>query len=316
MRHLLFTLLVARKQFVVTHVPAVSPTSWIDAPKDHKLGLSDGKIVCLNAKGKQLATVPPWLKDELIFEQLQALTTWLDEHATECLHTVERWMLRSLILPRDAIVTTWPDVAWRSALENMVIAAADKNGKIDFDRVGLLRDVDPKRGLGIVDLDGESKWLKSTAIAVPHPILINELDDLRELAGDLGANQPIEQLYRPVYQPTKDQIPLTSIRDYAGGIFEQLNFALGVCRRLGYPVRGGYATCKVWEGDNPLEARYYVGAEYPEAETETGELIFVNKNQQAIAMRDVGPVTFSEGVRMASAIYAKRKVEKQESSES
>lgn len=301
---------------MVTHAPAVSPTSWIEAPKDHKLGLCDGKIVCLNAKGKQLAAVPPWMKDEPVFEQLQALTTWLDEHATQCLHTVEHWMLRSLILPRETITQTWPDVAWRSALENMVIAAADKSGKIDFDQVGLLRDVDLKRGLGIVDLDGESKWLKSASIAVPHPILIKELDDLRELVGDLGANQPIEQLYRPVYQPTKEQTVLTSIRDYAGGMFEQLNFALGVCRRLGYPVRGGYATCKVWEGNDPLEARYYVGAEYPEAETETGELIFVNKKQQAVAMRDVGPVTFSEGVRMASAIYAKRKVEKQESAES
>ena len=84
---------------------------------------------------------------------------------------------------------------------------------------------------------------------------------------------------------------------------------MGACRRLGYPVRGGYATCRVWEGESPLEARYYVGGEYPEAETETGELVFVGFDQRAVAMRDVGPVTFSEGMRMAAAIYAKRKVE-------
>jgi hypothetical protein len=307
---------IVREQLVATHAPASTPTSWIDAPKDHKLGLSNGKPVCLNAKGKQLAAVPPWMKDEPVFEQLQALTAWLDEHAIQCLHTVEHWMLRSLIIPREVIIKTWPDESWRAALQNMVIASANAGGKIDLDQVGLLRGVDDKRGLGVVDLDGESKWLKSAAIAVPHPILIKELDDLRELAGDLKADQPIEQLYRPVYQPTKEQVTLTSIRDYEGGVFEQLNFALGVCRRLGYPVRGGYATCKVWEGANPLEARYYVGGEYPEAETETGELIFVNKSQQAVTIRDVGPVTFSEGVRMASAIYAKRKVEKQESTES
>ena len=150
-----------------------------------------------------MAAVPPWLKEEPVFEQLQALTTWLGEHAAECLHTVEHWMLRSLNLPRETIIKTWPDKAWRSALENMVIAAADKSGKIDFDQVGLLRNFDPKRGLGIVDLDGESKWLKIASIAVPHPILIKELNDLREPVGDLGAQQPIEQLYRPVYQPTK-----------------------------------------------------------------------------------------------------------------
>ncbi|MGV3483045.1 MAG: DUF4132 domain-containing protein [Planctomycetaceae bacterium] len=295
---------------------ASTATSWIEAPKDHKLGLNNGKLVCLNAKGKPLAAIPPWLKDEPIYEQLQALTAWLDEHALQCLHAVEYWMLRSLVIPREVIVKTWVDTAWRAALENMVIASATATGKVDLEHVGLLRDVDVSRGLGIVDVDGESKWLKGAGVAVLHPILIKELDDLRELASDLHAQQPIEQLYRPVYQPTKEQSMLTSIRDFEGGVFEQLNFALGACRRLGYPVRGGYATCKVWEGDHPLEARYYIGGEYPEAETETGELIFVNKRQQAVTIRDVGPVTFSEGVRMASAIYAKRKVEKQEAADS
>ncbi len=301
---------------MAVHAPASMPTSWLDAPKEHQLGLDDGKVVCLNAKGKRLASVPSWLKEEPVFDQLQALAAWMNDHALHCLHTVEHWMLRSLVVPREVIVNTWPDDAWRAALENMVIAGANAAGKLDVEHVGLLRDVDAKKGIGIVDLDGESKWLKSAAIAVVHPILIAELDDLRELAGDIKAVQPIEQLYRPVYQPTEEQSALTSIRDYQGGVFEQLNFAIGVCRRLGYPVRGGYATCKVWEGILPLEARYYIGGEYPEAETETGELIFVNKSQQAVTIRDVGAVTFSEGVRMASAIYAKRKVEKQESPES
>jgi hypothetical protein len=60
-----------------------------------------------------------------------------------------------------------------------------------------------------------------------------------------------------------------------------------------------------------LEARYYVGAESPEAETETGELIFVGPDQSAVPLGRAGQVTFSEGMRMAAAIYAKRKVEEQ-----
>lgn len=289
--------------------------SWLDAPRDYKIGLHRGKLVCQNPKGKQLSSLPKWLKDDPLADQLQALAAWLDEHAMECLHTVEHWMLRSLVIPRDVLSAVWPDPDWRQALENTVIAPADAKGTVDLDRAGLLRDADPRRGLGVVDVDGETQWLKSESIAIPHPILIGELDDLRELAGDLGIEQKIEQLYRPVFHPTEKQLPLKAIKDYAGGVFEQLNFALGVCRRLGYPVRGGYATCRVWEGESPLEARFYVGGEYPEAETETGELIFVNANQQAVNVNDVGPVTFSEGMRMASAIYAKRKVEKKEGDE-
>lgn len=285
---------------------------WLDAPRDYKIGLHEGKIVCKNPKGNLLASLPPWLKDEEVTEQLQALVAWLEEHRMECMHTVERWMLRSLIIPADILPPLWNDLDWRNSLENMIIAPASKSGQIDLEKTGFLKQIDSKKGLGVIDVDGESQWLKPNQIAIPHPILIGELDGLRELASDLGIKQEIEQLYRPIHKPTTDQLPLKSIRDYEGGAFDQLNFALGVCRRLGYPVRGGYAVCRIWEGTNPLEARYYVGAEAPDSPTETGELIFLNAKQQATRIDEVGPVTFSEGVRMASAIYAKRKVEKQE----
>ena len=77
-------------------------------------------------------------------------------------------------------------------------------------------------------------------------------------------------------------------------------------------MRGGYACSKVWENASPIEARYWIGSDDPESETYTGELIFVDGDQKPVKIADVGRVTFSEGVRMATQIYAKRKVEKQE----
>lgn len=282
---------------------------WLPADRDYSVALLEGKIVCRNPKGKMLATLPPWLKESDTAQQLAAMSDWLSEHALECLHTVERWMLRSLLVPAQIVHQVWPDPDWRTALENVVLAPANAKGDTDLEKMGLLKSVEEKKGLGIVDVDGESQWLKQPLVAILHPILIGDLDDLRELANDLKLEQAVEQLYRPVHKMKDDQRELRAIRDYEGGKFEQLNFALGACRRLGYPVRGGYATCRVWEGGSPLEARYYVGGEYPEAETETGELLFVGTDQTAVPMRDVGPVTFSEGMRMAAAIYAKRKVE-------
>ncbi len=282
---------------------------WLLAERQYSIGLDKGKLLCRNPKGKRLASLPAWLKESEAVQQLSALAAWLDEHDLECRHTVERWMLRSLLVPREVVCKVWPDPAWRAALENVVIAPADAQANTDFERMGLLKDIHPQKGLGIVDVDGETQWWKQPLVSIPHPILIEDLDDLRELANDLNVQQAIEQLYRPVYQVRDELLELRAIQDYEGGRFEQLNFALGVCRRLGYPVRGGYATCRVWEGQHPLEARYYVGGEYPEAETETGELLFVGANQQAAPIKEVGPVTFSEGVRMAAAIYAKRKVE-------
>ena len=225
-------------------------------------------------------------------------------------------MLRSLVIPREVLSKLWPDPAWRTALENLVIAPAQPDGRIDYDAYGLLRDPRDDKGIGVIDPDGETLWLKSPCIAFLHPILIGDLEGIRELANDLGIQQTIEQLFRPVFKPSREQWEQSVIRDYQNGEFEQLNFALGVCKRLGYPVRGGYATCRVWEGDSPKEARYFLGDNAPDSPTFTGELIFVDNQQNAVPISQVGLVTFSEGIRMASFIFAKRKVEKAQGVES
>lgn len=142
--------------------------AWIEAPRDYAVGLQDGKLVCQNPQGKLLTAVPSWLKDEELADQLVALAQWLEEHQLECQHTVERWMLRSLIVPRAVAAEVWADPDWRHALQNMVEAQADARGKVDYAAAGLLREADAKRGLGIVDRDGESQWLKSPAFAVPQ----------------------------------------------------------------------------------------------------------------------------------------------------
>ncbi len=294
---------------VATATSTVQSVAWVEAEKGYKLGLRDGKLVCQNPSGKPLASVPKWLREGEQGEALIALSEWLDDHRTECLHTVERWMLRSLVIPHSVLVEVWVDPDWQVALANLVIAPADAAGQIDLEKTGLLRDIDARRGLGVIDLDGETQWIQSAALAIPHPILISDLDELRELASDLQINQRIDQLYRTVFAPTADQAALKSVNDFAGGQFEQLNFALSHCRRLGYPVRGGYATCRVWENNKLVEARYYLGGEYPEGEAWTGPLVFVDENENALKIESVGAVTFSEGMLMASAIYAKRKVQ-------
>lgn len=289
-----------------------SEIPWLDAGKSYALGIEAGKLVSRNPAGKKLASVPKELKDSELAEQLRALCEWLDDHRTDCQRRVEMWMLRSLPVPCDVVRAVWPDPDWSEVLSNLVVTPADAHGKADATHTGLLRDIHAKKGVGVVDRDGETQWIAAAQVLIPHPILIDGLGELREMCADLGFSQSIEQLFRPTFAPTKEQQDLSRIMDFNGGRFEQLNFAGSACRQLGYPVRGGYACSKVWENGTPLEARYWIGDEYPEAETSTGELIFVGADQKPLRVGDVGRVTFSEGVRMASQIYAKRKVEKEE----
>jgi hypothetical protein len=285
--------------------------AWIDAGKGYALTLDGGKLAARNDKGKRLSSVPKDLKDTDVADQLEALRDWLVEHDRDCLATVEQWLLRSLPVPRTVLERVWDDPAWRKPLENAVVVAVDADGVADHGRAGLLRGIDPRKGIGVVDLDGETGWLDAEQVAIPHPILIPELDSWRELVSQLGIAQGIAQLHRETYAKPAG-LTASAIDQFEDGKFAMLMHAVGKARSLGFKVRGGFAVCKVWDGGAVTEARYWIGAESPEAETYTGALSWVDHREHGLAIAQVGPVAFSEGMRMASAIYAARVVEKQD----
>ena len=281
--------------------------TWVPGPGDYTLALAGKKLVCKNGKGKRLKSLPKAVKTSEPAEALLTLAEWLTQHERECAETVEGWMLRSLPIPKEAIVAVWDDPAWRTPLENAVVTRPG-----DLEGGGFLKGADAARGVGVVDLDGETQWIDAPTVLLPHPILLPERDDFRELATELSLTQGVHQLFRETHAAPQDLDPeATGLGTFSNGHFEQLNFVLGRCRTLGYRVRGGFATCPVFEGGVAAEARYWIGAEYPEGETWTGELIFVDEAERALPLGKVGPVTLSEGLRMATAIYAGRKVEEE-----
>src|SRR5262249_45798071 len=166
--------------------PTVDEIPWLDAGKKYALGIEAGKLVCRNPAGKQLASVPKELKESELAEQLTALCEWLAEHRTECQRRVEMWMLRSLPVPCEGVRAVWPDPDWREMLRNLVVTPVDAQGKGNSTQTGLLREVDARKGIGVVDRDGETQWIAAPQILIPHPILIDGLDELREIAVDMG----------------------------------------------------------------------------------------------------------------------------------
>ncbi|MBW4718321.1 DUF4132 domain-containing protein [Saccharothrix obliqua] len=276
--------------------------SWLDAASGYQVRLrDDGRLEARNAKGKVLSAVPASIKDDPGVVQLRQLAEWLDRHAAECLSAVDGWMVRSLPVPTALLVEVWPDEAWASALRDLVVVADGE--------VGFLRDADPERGLGVVTLDGDTVRLRPEAVSIPHPVLLEDLAELREFGAELGVEQRVQQLFRQTFPRTPHAAGKTSVDTYAGGKFEQLNHALGRCRSLGYPVRGGDAVYAAFEGGRVVEARFWLGSDYPEGETWTGELRWSLDDGTAVPLSDVGPVAWSEGMRMASAIHAGRVVE-------
>src|SRR4029077_4720253 len=147
-------------------------------------------------------------------------------------------------------------------------------------------------------------------VLVPHPVLLDEIDDLRQMAVEIGVTQGISQLFRETFAaPATPPADPMAIDTYANGEFAQLSFAIGLAKRSGYRVRGGAAACRVLERGRFVEARYDLGEGDPMYETTTGNLGWVDDKQKPLAATDVPPVAFSEGMRMAALIFAKRKTE-------
>ncbi|MBM9509683.1 DUF4132 domain-containing protein [Actinacidiphila acididurans] len=289
---------------------------WIETAEGYAVTLDGTKVVCRNAAGRTLRQVPGKLRDDPEVVRLRQLAQWLERHERECLAQADAWLVRSLPVPAALLARVWPDPAWQEALRDLVVAPVAEDGGPDLTRAGFLRDADPARGLGVVDLDGDSVRLSADAVLIPHPVLLQDpadLDDLREFAAELDVTQRVGQLFREVWRRGADVPAAAAALDtYAGGRFEQLRHATARAVQHGYRVRGGYATCQVVEDGRPVEAALWLGDDYPEAEAVTGDLEWRDAGGGRLRLGEVGPVAWSEGERMASLVYAGRVVAEEE----
>ncbi|MFE4054712.1 DUF4132 domain-containing protein [Streptomyces sp. NPDC059096] len=302
---------------------------WIETTGGYAVALDGAKVVCRNAAGRALKQVPPKLRDDAEVVRLRQLAEWLERHERECREQVDGWLVRSLPVPVALLARVWPDPAWQAVLRDLVVAPVAADGSADTARAGFLRDADPVRGLGIVDLDGDSVRLDPAeveTVLLPHPVLLEDLSELREFAAELGVEQGAEQLFREVWRrPGRVEDgagPAGSGADgaaggrvwnaYADGKFGQLRHATARAVQLGYRVRGGQAVCPLVEDGRALEAAYWLGDDYPEAETVTGALEWRDAAGRRLPLAEVGPVAWSEGERMAALVYAGRVVESDE----
>jgi hypothetical protein len=279
----------------------------MELPSGYALALDGSKLVCRNSKGKVLASVPKAVRESETGVSLLELRDWLARHAIECRSTVERWMLRSLPVPVGLLREVWSDPDWRAPLLNLLVQA-------EGTEPGFLRDITPERGLGLVDIDGESQWVSQAEdIVIPHPIRVPGLAEYREVLTELSLSQDIVQLFRECWELPSGADTLMSVDTFSGGRFAQTLHVQGRARQLGYAVRGGFACCPVWHESGLVEARFWIGSDHPEEQTETGELSWVDQRERPLAAAQAGAVAYSEGMRMASQIHAGRVVEKEQS---
>ncbi|SEG99198.1 protein of unknown function [Nonomuraea solani] len=281
---------------------------WLAAGDGYEVALIEGRVAARptsgRAAGRRLKSLPKALREHPEVDRLRRLAEWLDRHAASCVAQVDTWMVSSLPVPTGVLAQVWPDDAWQTALRDLAVVGDDP------DEVGFLRDASGSGELRMVNLDGETVRLSPETVTLPHPVLLPDLDDLREFAAELGVTQKVEQIHRAIWRkPAEVGEKASAVTEFAGGKFVSRFGLAARATQLGYRVSGGYATCRVRDAGRIAEAAVWIGEPYWESEVHTGNLTWHDQDGRTLPLREVGPVAWSEGMRMAAALYAGRQVE-------
>ncbi|MFG1777829.1 DUF4132 domain-containing protein [Micromonospora sp. NPDC049048] len=259
----------------------------------------DGKVAARStgprAGGRPLKTLPKVLRDAPEVDRLRQLGQWLDRHAAECLARVDAWVVSSLPVPTGLLARVWPDPAWRDALRDLVVLGDDPA------EPGFLRDVTDTGDLRVVNLDGETVRLTPVSATLPHPVRLPDLVDLREFAEELDVTQRVEQLHRGTWARPDDLGQRdTTIPDFRGTtVPSRLAARAGT---LGFRASGSQISCRVWEAGRTVEATLWFEEDYWSSEATLGTLSWRVVDGPTLRLTEVGPVAWSEGMRMATAL--------------
>ncbi|MGC9376504.1 DUF4132 domain-containing protein [Streptomyces sp. MH13] len=286
---------------------------WLAAGGTYEVALVDGRVVARPApggapagrEGKQEGTLPAEIRDRPEVVELQRFAEWLDRHAAECAAQVTNWMVSSLPVPTALLARVWPDEAWQAALRDIVIVGATPQ------EVGFLRDADDSGELRVVNLDGETVRLAARTVTMPHPVLLPDLEGLRLFAAELGVVQGVEQIHRATWSKPADGTDggARGVTEFANAEYRSWFHLSSRATSLGYKISGSSVVDRIRDAGRVFTATVGMSDPYTEEKAWTGSLTWSDEDgHRCLPLTEVGPVAWSEGMRMAAALHAGRTV--------
>jgi hypothetical protein len=277
---------------------------WTHATPGHELALDGTVLRCRKAGGQVLSSVPRAVRASRVGEELSELRERLLRHEAQCRSTVESWLLAGVPVPAALLARVWPDPGWRSCLEHLVV--------IVDGQTGLLTEISEQGHVTLMDLDGATFAPSVGPVTLPHPILLDDIDQWRKLSDSRDAAPGVSQLDRRIHDRSAGtDLQATGVDDYAGSRYEQLRHATTRAAENGFIMRGGFAVLRVAGGGRVVEARFWLGADDPGLPATTGRLLWVDAGERPVPLGEVGPVAWSEGVRMAELIHTGGQIDEQ-----
>ncbi|WP_460307097.1 DUF4132 domain-containing protein [Actinocorallia aurea] len=264
--------------------------AWIPTGNGYEIRIDGRRANCRKVGGVPMGFVPSEARYTDAGQRVwrlkhEAEETWLDARGR-----VEGWMCCGHRLPRALLTALWPDRAWREWLDGAFLTGPD-GGR------GFLRGAGPD-GLRLTTPDGDDIVAAWDAAVIAHPVLLGDLDALRESAAKLGIGQKLHQMARDVHRrppaPEGD-----AVMDYAGRRFTRQRYAW----QYYYGLAGGYAYVDLVSGGRPVQARHWIGAGKHDDRAWSGHLVWVGADERFLSLAEVDAVAWSEGVRLAELVH-------------
>ncbi|MFI7351678.1 DUF4132 domain-containing protein [Streptomyces sp. NPDC049936] len=283
---------------------------WLAAGDEYEVALVEGRVVARSAvakspdgrEGKRERSLPEEIRDRPEVLELQRFAEWLDRHAADCAAQVDRWMVSSLPVPAGLLGRVWPDEAWRAALQDIVVVGDHP------DETGFLRDAAESGELRLVGPDGATVRLKPRTVTMPHPVLLPRLEELRRFAAESGVVQGVEQINRRTWtRPSGSGTTAHNVTEFAGAEYRSWFHLSSRATSLGYRISGSSVVDRIRDAGRIVTASVGMSDPFTEEKAWTGGLAWsVEDGRRYLPLAEIGPVAWSEGMRMAAALHAGR----------
>ncbi|WP_432099028.1 DUF4132 domain-containing protein [Streptomyces sp. WAC 04229] len=283
---------------------------WLAAGDEYEVALVEGRVVARSAvakspdgrEGKRERSLPEEIRDRPEVLELQRFAEWLDRHAADCAAQVDRWMVSSLPVPAGLLGRVWPDEAWRAALRDIVVVGDHP------DETGFLRDAAESGELRLVGPDGATVRLKPRTVTMPHPVLLPRLEELRRFAAESGVVQGVEQIHRRTWtRPSGSGTTAHNVTEFAGAEYRSWFHLSSRATSLGYQISGSSVVDRIRDAGRIVTASVGMSDPFTEEKAWTGGLAWsVEDGRRYLPLAEIGPVAWSEGMRMAAALHAGR----------
>lgn len=258
----------------------------------------DEEVQIRDPKGKRLKSVPAKVRQSDDYQALMRGRKDDRSRGKRARRVLEERMISGTPIVADELAWLVQDAAFEDLFRGLVVVADGSPERAPAVLVGW----DSTRGLGVVPLDYDAKWIGWPTVTIPHPSHLSDLTEWQDLLIELGLQQGLAQVFREVKSVPAAQRTLQECTMVAN---RETRSAAAIERALmddGWTARRGMAKRHLWlrEGDaiTTVEAWFDYGEYYmPSDETTTGAFGVNDVRGRPLPMSAVPGVLLGEIIR-------------------